>query len=83
MAPRDGCVCFELLQGLLTFHIHLTLDSDAVPETAPILSDMSFLISASNKTLSSQSVKFDAIETGPIWWPFAHSPSLPPLDFCL
>jgi hypothetical protein len=29
---RDGCVCLELLQGLLTFHVDLTLDAAAVPK---------------------------------------------------
>lgn len=48
-----GCVSFEPLRCLLSFPADLTLDSDAVPETVPMPSYLSFLISASNKTLSS------------------------------
>lgn len=65
LIPRDGCACFELMQCLLTFHRDLTLDSDAVPETGTILNYMSFWISASNKRLHSQSMKFDGFKLGP------------------
>lgn len=54
-APESdgGCVSFEPLRRFLSFPADLTLDSDAVPETVPMPSYLSFLISASNKTLSS------------------------------
>lgn len=48
-----GCVSFEPLRCLLSFPADLTLASDAVPETVSMPSYLSFLISASNKTLSS------------------------------
>lgn len=47
------------------FNIDLTLDGDAVSETVPDLNYMSLLISASNKTLSSQSMGCNGIKLGP------------------
>lgn len=78
LIPRDDCVCFELMPCLLTFHRDLIVDSDALPETGTILNHMSFWISASNKRLPSQSMKFDGFKLGP----FGHHLCILQLVFC-